>query len=137
MTLPEHFDLRAFGERYTQAWCSGDPSRVASFFSLNGSLRVNEDPPAVGRSAVQQVAAGFMTAFPDLILTMDDIRVAGDVAEFHWTFTGANTGPGGTGNLIRFSGFEAWTIGKDGLILQSQGRFDAGDYRRQLEHGFA
>ncbi|HVO99757.1 MAG TPA: ester cyclase [Bryobacteraceae bacterium] len=132
MTLPENFDLRRFGERYAESWCNGDPSRVASFFSLNGCLRVNEDAPAVGRSSVQQVAAGFMTAFPDLVLTMDDVRIAGEVAEFHWTFTGTNTGPGGTGNKVRFSGFESWTIGEDGLILQSQGRFDAEDYRRQL-----
>lgn len=132
MTLPEHVDLRTLGERYTEAWCSGDPARVASFFSVNGSLRVNEDAPAVGRSAVQQVAAGFMTGFPDLRLTMDDIRIAGGVAEFHWTFTGTQTGPGGTGKRVRFSGFEAWTIGEDGLILHSQGRFDAEDYRRQL-----
>lgn len=56
--------------------------------------------------------------------------------EFHWTFTGTNTGPGGTGNRVRVSGFEAWRLGADGLILESQGWFDAAEYERQLAHGF-
>ncbi len=46
-----------------------------------------------------------------------------------------NTGPGGTGQLVRISGFEMWSIGEDGLIAQSQGHYDSAAYRRQLEHG--
>jgi hypothetical protein len=29
-----------------------------------------------------------------------------------------------------------WKIGKDGLIAESKGYFDAADYERQLKHGF-
>jgi hypothetical protein len=29
--------LRDFGERYTVAWCSQGPGRVAAFFSTDGS----------------------------------------------------------------------------------------------------
>jgi len=45
---------------------------------------------------------------------MDDVLVRGDRATYHWTFTGANTGPGGTGQRVRFSGFEVWKIGDGG-----------------------
>jgi hypothetical protein len=31
--------------------------------------------------------------------------------------------------------FEEWTIGDDGLIAASLGRFDEAEYRRLLEHG--
>lgn len=76
-----------------------------------------------------------MTAFPDLHLEMDTLVMREKGAEYHWTLTGANTGPGGTGNRVRISGFERWRIGADGLIAVSQGHFDSADYQRQLEHG--
>jgi len=124
-----------FGERYTAAWCSQDPDRVAAFFSAAGSLSINGGAPAVGRRAVRDVVQGFMTAFPDLVLTMDDVNLDGDRTAYHWTFAGTNTGPGGTGQKVRFSGFEEWKIGEDGLIASSLGYFDEADYRRQLQHG--
>ncbi len=71
--------LRDFAERYTGAWCSQNAPSVAAFFASNGSLSVN-GAPAVGRSAMTEVAQGFMTAFPDMHLLMDDIVVQGDRA---------------------------------------------------------
>jgi uncharacterized protein (TIGR02246 family) len=127
--------LRDLGERYTAAWCSQDPERVAAFVSTDGSLTINGGPAAVGRAAIREVVQGFMTAFPDLVLTMDDARVEGDRAVYCWTFAGTNTGPGGTGQQVLFSGFEEWEIGADELITSSLGHFDEEDYQRQLEHG--
>jgi len=66
---------------------------------------------------------------------MDKVRGAGDKAVYLWTYEGTNTGPGGTGNRVRFSGWEAWTFGFDGLVAQSLGNFDATDYERQLAEG--
>jgi hypothetical protein len=99
---------REFAERYTAAWCSQNAARVAAFFSPNGSLRVNNAAPAVGRSAITAEAQGFMTAFPDMVVTMDDMIIQGDRAIYHWTLTGTNTGPGGSGHRVRISGFEEW-----------------------------
>jgi hypothetical protein len=75
-----------------------------------------------------------MVAFPDLQVLMDDLRVQGENAEYRWTLVGTNTGPGGTGNGVRISGFEEWTIGDDGLIAASLGHYDQAEYDRQLEH---
>ena len=130
----EPAQLRDFARRYTAAWCSRDAANVASFFAPAGLLSVN-GVPAVGRRAITEVAQGFMTAFPDMELLMDDIRLQGERAEYHWTFIGTNTGPGGTGHKVRFSGFEEWNFGEDGLIAESQGHFDSAEYQRQLEHG--
>ena len=127
--------LRDFARRYTAAWCSQNPATVASFFSPGGSLRVNDDPPALGRNAITQVAQSFMAAFPDLSVTMDDLLIRADVFEYHWTLVGTNTGPGGTGHKVRISGFEKWRMDPNGLIASSQGHFDAVEYRRQLEQG--
>ncbi len=132
-TDPE--SLHEFARRYTAAWCSGDPASVAAFFAPNGSLRVNDDDPAVGREAITNVAQGFMSAFPDMKVLMDDLVVDGDQAVYRWTLVGTNTGPGGTGRAVRISGFEEWRIGDDGLIAESLGHFDSEDYRRQLEGG--
>ena len=126
--------LRDFARRYTGAWCGKEASSVAAFFASHGSLSVN-GTPAVGRGAITAVAQGFITAFPDMELLMDDIVLQGDGAVYHWTFIGTNTGPAGTGHRVRFSGYEVWKFGDDGLIAESQGHFDAADYQRQLEGG--
>jgi predicted ester cyclase len=127
--------LRDFAARYTAAWCSQDAPSVARFFSPGGSLTVNDDAPAVGRRAITDVAQSFMTAFPDMRLVMDELLARGDRIEYHWTLSGTNTGPGGTGHRVLISGFESWQIGADGLIASSQGHFDTSEYHRQLELG--
>jgi predicted ester cyclase len=125
-----------FAKRYALAWCSENPDNVAAFFAENGSLSVNDGPPAVGRVPIAEVARGFMRAFPDMIVTFDALKPQQNRTEFHWTLTGTNTGLGGTGKRVRISGYELWTFDEeDGLILESEGHFDSAEYERQLKHG--
>ncbi len=124
--------LRDFAIRYTAAWCSQNAASVASFFSPNGSLTINNGTPSIGHAAITAAAQSFMTAFPDLQIIMDRIIDRGNRAEYHWTLIGTNTGPGGTGNPVRISGYESWLFGPDELIHDSLGHFDAADYYRQL-----
>jgi uncharacterized protein (TIGR02246 family) len=131
----EPAQLRHFATRYTAAWCSQDAAGVAAFYSPHGSLTVNSGDPAIGRKAITETAQGFMSSFPDLQVLLDDVFQQGDRAVYHWTLTGTNTGPGGTGRAVRISGFEVWTIGEDGLIAESQGHFDSAAWQHQLEHG--
>jgi hypothetical protein len=132
---PEHVKLRDFAQRYTAAWCSQNAASVAACYSPNGSLKVNDDAPAVGREAIMGVAREFMTAFPDLTIHMDGLDVDSSRTRYRWTLAGTNTGPGGTGKRVRISGFEEWQIGADGLIAESQGHFDAAAYQQHLERG--
>jgi predicted ester cyclase len=125
-------DLKSFAARYTAAWCSQNAASVAAFFSPNGSLSVNDSAPAVGRDAIQNTVQSFMTAFPDLRVTLDELLGRDDRVEYHCTLTGTNTGPGGTGKPVRISGMENWKRWSDGLIALSEGEFDAADYQRQL-----
>jgi hypothetical protein len=126
--------LNDFAMRYTAAWCSQNAASVASFFGEHGSLKINDGSPSVGRDAITKAAKSFMTAFPDLVIKMDRLAVNGKT-EYHWTLTGTNTGPGGTGKFVRINGFEEWRFGADGLIAESLGHFDAADYQRQLNAG--
>ena len=125
--------LRDFAERYTAAWCSQAPASVAAFFSPQGSLSVNGGAAAVGRIAISEVAQGFMTAFPDLEVLLDEVVLEGERAIYRWTLVGTNSGPGGTGRRVRISGLERWTMGPDGLIAESMGHFDHAGYERQLK----
>ena len=124
--------LKSFGARYTAAWCSQNAGSVAAFFSAAGSLQINNGAPSVGRTAITAAAQGFMTAFPDMVVTMDGVDLQGDRATYRWTLTGTNTGPGGSGKAVRISGYEEWRLGADGLIAESKGHFDEADYKRQL-----
>lgn len=123
--------VRDFARRYTEAWCSHDPARVADHFTPGGTIAINGGEPA----EITEVARSFMTAFPDIQVFMDDVVFEEDMVEYHWTFTGTNTGPGGTGKWVRISGFEEWTFGDDGLVAESKGSYDQAEYDRQLEHG--
>ena len=135
-------ELNDFASRYAKAWCSQHPESVAAFFAERGSISINNGPPAVGRAAIAKEAQAFMTTFPDMIVTMDDVTRESKLggrsscdAVFHWTLTGTNTGPGGTGKRVRISGYELWKIDNDGLIAESKGHFDTAEYERQLRHG--
>jgi predicted ester cyclase len=152
--------LTTFAKRYAEAWCSQNPDSVAAFFAENGSLSVNDGSPAVGRAAIAEIARGFMSTFPDMVVTMDDVTHESRGTVFQWTLIGTNTGLGGTGKHVRISGCELWKIdngaggsratwtGKpervdeqggesinDGLIAESKGHFDGAEYERQLKHG--
>ena len=132
---PDRRQLRAFAERYTAAWCSMDPRRVAEHYAPEGRLTINDGPPSVGRDAITETARSFYVALPDMQVHMNDLVVDDERIEYHWTFTGTNTGPGGTGNAVRVTGYEAWKISDEGLIAASRGHYDAAEYARQLAHG--
>ena len=121
-------ELNQFAARYAKAWCSQDPEKVAAFYAKGGSISVNGAPPV----PIAEVARGFMRDFPDMAVKFDRLENTPTGTEFHWTFTGTNTGPGGTGKKVRISGYELWKIDNEGLIAESKGHFDAADYERQL-----
>ena len=136
--LPEElkkFDLEVFAKSYAQVWCSQRPNFVASFFSKDGLLVVNDGEPAIGTDAITKVAKGFMDTFPDMVVSMDSLITKSDKTRFYWTLTGTNDVPNGTGNKVKISGFEEWTLSDDGLIQESRGHFDDKEYKRQLESG--
>lgn len=86
-------------------------------------------------AAIAEVARGFMSTFSDMVVTMDDVSRDSDGTKFHWTLTGTNTGPGGTGKRVRISGYELWQFDKAGLIENSKGHFESAEYESQLKEG--
>lgn len=125
-------ELADFAKEYAAAWSGNDPQAFALFYSESGSLRINDGEPSVGRDAIEATARGFMTAFPDMTVRLIELRHSDDHIEFHWRWTGTNSGPGGTGNAVDLRGYEEWTLDDDGLILESLGHLDDAEYQRQL-----
>ena len=128
-------ELTDFATRYAAAWSSQNPASLAAFYVGDGSLTVNAGAPSVGRAAITAKAQGFMTAFPDMVVKLDEVHGSGSHAIFRWIWTGTNTGPGGTGKSVRIKGFEEWTFGADGLIAESKGHYDEAESQRQLQSG--
>ena len=65
------------------------------------SLTINNGTPSVGRAAITEAAKSFMTGYPDMVVEMARLDRVADKYQFHWDFTGTNTGPGGTGRKVR------------------------------------
>lgn len=123
--------VRDFARSYTAAWCSHDPAKVAAHYVPGGTIAINGGEP----TEITEIARSFIDSFPDIEVFMDDVVLKDDTVEYRWIFTGTNTGPGGTGNAVRISGFEEWTLGDDLLVVEAQGHYDQDEYDRQLEHG--
>ncbi len=125
-------DIRDMAERYAEAWTSGSPDAVASFYEEDGRISINNGEPIVGRAAIAEMAQGFYSEFPDLVVHLDEIRTAGDNAVFLWTLEGTHSE---TGNYVKVGGWEEWTLSDDVLVRESLGRFDAVEYDRQIAEG--
>ncbi len=124
-----------FGQKYAAAWSGQNAAAHAKFFAPDGSQIVNNGTAAVGRDAIAKVAQSYMTAFPDMLVACDSLPTTSKGIEFHWTLTGTNTGPGGTGKKVHITGVEILQFDSNGLITESNGSFDEAEYNRQLKDG--
>jgi uncharacterized protein (TIGR02246 family) len=120
--------LHALAEGYTNAWNTGRPEAVASFFSLEGAITINGGEPWRGREGVAAMAAGFFADVPDMSLVCDGVRGSGGHAVYLWTFTGNHAV---TKRQMTISGWEEWDLSEAAMIDQSSGHFDAEKYARQ------
>ena len=117
--------LMVFHDNDLERTC-GRPGRIDELpFSEVSQARVDGTEPI-------PTFDDFMEAFPDMVVRMDSATGENNRATFHWTWTGTNTGPGGTGRSVRISGYEEWTFSADGLIAQSSGHYDEAEYQRQM-----
>lgn len=119
-------------ERYAAARSSHSPDAVAAFYAKDGRITINDGEPLVGRAAIADMAKGFYGEFPDLVVHLDEIRIAGHRAIFVWTLEGTRSK---TGNPVKVGGWEEWLLTVDLLVSESLRRFDAVEYDRQIAEG--
>ena len=84
--------LEKLADGYTAAWNTGSADAVAGFYAEDGQITINRGDPWLGRTGVRDMAAGFFADVPDLVLTCNGIRAAGDHVLYLWTFTGHDAG---------------------------------------------
>lgn len=123
------FDFAGLARRYAEAWTSRNPDTVAGFYADDGQIVINQGEPHVGNEAIAAMAAGFYTAFPDLVVHCDLPRLAGCQGIFAWTLEGHHAE---TGNYVRIGGWEEWELNADMKVVRSLGWFDATEYDRQV-----
>jgi hypothetical protein len=103
---------------------------VAAFYAEDGWIAINGGEPSRGREEIAAMVQAFYDDFPDLMVRMDDMRSSASHGVYRWTLEGTHAG---TGNRVEISGWEYWRYSDDGLVAESLGHYDAGDYRRQVE----
>lgn len=117
---------------YAEAWSSGDPEQVVSFFRDDGTIIINRGEPITGRPALLDMVRGFYAEFPGMTVALDHLREAGDHVLFGWVLEGRHAE---TGNDVRVSGWEEWDLDADRKVKRSLGWFDAEEYERQIREG--
>ena len=122
-------ELDDLAQRYTNAWNSKVPEKVADFHAATSRIVINRGEPSAGYEELTAMAAGFHADVPDLHLVCDGIRGAGSHVVYMWTFTGHHAE---TGNPLNVAGWEEWELGDDMKIRSSLGWFDGEDYDRQV-----
>jgi hypothetical protein len=122
-------DLSELATRYTEAWNSKVPENVANCHVASSSIIINRGEPSASHSGLTEMAVGFHTDVPDLVLQNDGIRAAGNHVVFMWTFTGHHAE---TGSALIVSGWEEWELDDEMKITSSLGWFDGADYERQI-----
>lgn len=125
-------DIAKMAADYAAAWSSGEPDAVAAFYDENGAIVINRGDEIKGRAAVAEMAAGFYAEFPDLVVHLDHLRVAGDHVLFGWVLEGTHAE---TKNRVKVPGWEEWDMTDDGKVASSKGWFDAQEYDRQIAEG--
>ena len=95
--------LEAIATDDTAAWNSGSAEAVASFYAETGGIVINRGTPGEGRAGVQATAEGVFPDVPDLTLTCEGLRAAGDHVAVPWSFTGHHAE---TRNPLRIAGRE-------------------------------
>lgn len=122
--------LNDLANRYADAWNSKVPENVSSFHNATSSIIINRGEPSVGHEALTAMAAAFYADVPDLTLTNDGIRAAGNHVVFQWSFTGHHSQ---TGNPLSIHGWEEWELDENMKVASSLGWFDGDDYQRQID----
>ncbi len=123
---------RVRAEVYNEADFSVMPEIFAEDY-VHGSAN---GPDTMGIEAGAQRIGTFVTAFPDLEWTFDEVIVEGDRVSARWTTRGAHDGELAglppTGNPVEFTGISHFTV-RCGKVIEFQTEMDAAGMLAQAE----
>ncbi|MGY1784730.1 ester cyclase [Geodermatophilus sp. SYSU D00698] len=123
-------------ERYLRGWQDHDGDAVAATFADDGVYTDPSLPEPLPKGAVAGFVSGFLAAFPDLTLTVEDVVGEGSRAYVRWRLQGTNSGvlpglPAPTQRRCDVPGVDLIEVGPDG-ITRVVGYFDQKGFFEQL-----
>jgi predicted ester cyclase len=132
-------DLKALSrEWFEEVWNKrSEPAidRLASSDVLSYGLGA-DGKAARGLTVFRQFWKSFLSAFPDLKVTVEDVMREGDQTVIRMSFAGTHSGDGigvkPTGRRFTSTAL-VWTRWRDGKIVEAWNEFDAAGMMRQLE----
>ena len=133
-------DLNATAVQLTQAFNSHDPAAVGRLYSADQVTVLPGLPPVAGRTAKEEMLAGYFRAFPDLKLEIPLVICSGEYIVCEGTMSGTNTGPlespegemPATGRCITLPLVFILKVGSGGLVQQDHTYFDEASFLKQL-----
>ena len=132
-------DIQENTTRFIEAgWNDKDVSAVDSFMAEPFIRRVNNVTTASNRKELAANMQVYITAFPDLHLTIDDVVATEDHVILNWTITGTNTGIFGeiqaTGKKVKVTGITRMDFNESGKIVYEDVFFNELSLLQQLGH---
>ena len=107
---------------YVYCWNNKDMAKLKIILNENFTRTVNGVKIANNEKEMEAVINDNFTAFPDVVITVDNTIIKDNQSFGHWTFTGTNTGKYGenppTGKKVNFSGYSICIYDDAGKLTQ-------------------
>jgi steroid delta-isomerase-like uncharacterized protein len=120
---------------FEEVWNRRNPAVIDELMAPNYVHHDVLSPDATGLDGYKQFANQYLSAFPDLRMTIHDEIVAGDTIVTRWTATGTHDGdlPGlpRTGKSVSVTGITIARL-RNGKFVESWNNWDALGMMRQL-----
>lgn len=112
-----------------------DPDAIEEVFRAD-TVSHQPDRDLQGLDEVKPYLSMFLTAFPDLTMTVDEAIAEGDLAVTRWTLRGTHDGATEelgppTGKQVEFEGLSMHRV-EDGMIVEEWERYDNLSMLQQL-----
>ena len=113
-------------EDLNAAWNAHDPEKVASFYTEDGVREelIVTHARLVGREAIAAQVQMYLTAMPDLALSIRKISLGKGVVTFEWmvnaTHSGDAEGWPAKGEAVAFPGVSVLDLSEAGLIIEER-----------------
>ena len=124
-------------ERACAAWNQGDADGVVAEVADDVIWRdAGLGPPLQGREALRAATQAYMTAFPDLRVTISSHTIDGPRLAYEWVSTGTHQGVlmglAPTGRWIENYGATVTTCDEDGVVIEGSSYWNPLAMFRQL-----
>jgi steroid delta-isomerase-like uncharacterized protein len=132
----ENEKISQFLTELIEAWNSRDVERIVAFYALDyEGVDVAQASPQHGVQGIRQTVSYYLTAFPDLHFTGEDIIHQADRIALLWTARGTHQGPfmkiPPSQCSITVRGVSMLTL-KDNKILRSNYIWDVAGFLRSI-----